>query len=36
MALDKNLKKVIILGSGPIIIGRQRNLITQEHKLVKL
>ena len=28
MPLDGTLKRVMVIGSGPIVIGQQRNLIT--------
>ena len=31
-----SIKKTLVLGSGPIIIGKQQNLIILEHKLAKL
>jgi precorrin isomerase len=36
MPKRKDLKKILVVGAGPIILVRLVNLITQEHKPVKL
>ena len=33
--LDKSIKKTLVIGSGPIIIGQAAELTILEHKLVK-
>ena len=35
MPKRKDIKKILVVGAGPIIIGQASNLIIQEHKLVK-
>ncbi len=35
MPLNKDIKKVLVIGSGPIVIGQAAELTIQEHKLVK-
>ncbi len=32
MPRNKDIKKVLVIGSGPIIIARQQSLTTQEHR----
>lgn len=34
MPFHKNLKKVLVIGSGPIVIGDVQNLIMLEHRHV--
>ena len=36
MPKNPNIKKVLVIGSGPIIIDRQLNLTTQVHRLAVL
>ena len=36
MPKNPNIKKVLVIGSGPIIIGQAANLTTQVHRLAVL
>ena len=33
MPLKKNIKRVMVIGSGPIVIGQAANLTMQAHRL---
>ena len=36
MSKREDIKKVLIIGSGPILLGRRVNLIIRVHRHVKL